>query len=108
MKDKRICEALCNPWIAQPVGCGERQGRREPHRWMVHDAQHRSNRCNMKHEYTAVIKEEDDWWIGWIEEIPGVNCQEKTYDELKDTLEVTLKEALEFNPKPSQLEWFRL
>lgn len=62
----------------------------------------------MKHEYTAVIKEEDNWWIGWIEEIPGVNCQEKTYDELKDTLEVTLKEALGFNPKPSQLEWFRL
>ncbi|WP_133513196.1 type II toxin-antitoxin system HicB family antitoxin [Candidatus Thiosymbion oneisti] len=51
----------------------------------------------MKHEYTAIIKEEDNWWIGWIEEVPGVNCQEKTYDELKNTLEVTLKEALEFN-----------
>ncbi len=51
----------------------------------------------MKHEYTAIVKKEDDWWIGWIQEIPGVNCQEKTYDELKDALEVTLKEALEFN-----------
>ncbi|WP_089724651.1 type II toxin-antitoxin system HicB family antitoxin [Candidatus Thiosymbion oneisti] len=51
----------------------------------------------MKHEYTAIIKEEDNWWIGWIEEVPGVNCQEKTYDELKNTLEVTLKEVLEFN-----------
>jgi len=51
----------------------------------------------MKNEYTAVLKHEDDWWVGWIEEIPGVNCQEKTYEELKDTLEVTLKEALEFN-----------
>lgn len=55
----------------------------------------------MKHEYTAVIKQEDEWWIGWIEEIPGVNCQEKTYEELKETLEVTLKEALEFNRKDS-------
>lgn len=51
----------------------------------------------MKNEYTAVIKEEDGWWVGWIEEVPGVNCQEKTYKELKETLEVTLKEALEFN-----------
>ena len=51
----------------------------------------------MKNEYTAVVKQEDDWWVGWIEEIPGVNCQEKTYEELKETLSITLKEALEFN-----------
>ena len=23
-------------------------------------------------EYTAVIKQDDVWWIGWIEEVPGV------------------------------------
>jgi len=51
----------------------------------------------MKNEYTAVVKKEDDWWVGWIEEVPGVNCQEKTHQELKESLEVTLKEALEFN-----------
>lgn len=51
----------------------------------------------MKKEFTAVIKQEDDWWVGWIEEVPGVNCQEKTLEELKETLAVTLKEALEFN-----------
>jgi predicted RNase H-like HicB family nuclease len=51
----------------------------------------------MKSEYTAVVKQEDDWWVGWIEEVPGVNCQERTYDELRETLEVTLKEALELN-----------
>jgi predicted RNase H-like HicB family nuclease len=51
----------------------------------------------MKNEYTAIVKQEDEWWVGWIEEIPGVNCQEKTYPELKESLEVTLKEALEFN-----------
>jgi len=51
----------------------------------------------MKNEYTAIIKKEDDWWIGWIEEVPGVNCQEKSYEELKETLEITLREALEFN-----------
>ena len=51
----------------------------------------------MKNEYTAIIKKEDDWWVGWIEEVPGVNCQEETYEELKETLEITLREALEFN-----------
>ncbi|MDA8403874.1 MAG: type II toxin-antitoxin system HicB family antitoxin [Desulfobacteraceae bacterium] len=49
----------------------------------------------MKNEYTVVIKKEGNWWIGWIEEVPGVNCQEKTYKELTETLEVTLKEALD-------------
>ncbi len=51
----------------------------------------------VKQEYTAVIKQEGDWWIGWIEEVPDVNCQESTYEALKETLEITLKEALEFN-----------
>lgn len=46
--------------------------------------------------YTAVIKQEDDWWIGWIEEVPGVNCQEPTRDELLETLSITLAEALAF------------
>ena len=51
----------------------------------------------MKREYTAVIKQEDDWWIGWIEEVPGVNCQERTREELMGTLRITLKEALAYS-----------
>jgi predicted RNase H-like HicB family nuclease len=51
----------------------------------------------MNTNYTAVIKEEGDWWIGWIEEIPGVNCQEASREELLATLRVTLREALELN-----------
>jgi len=51
----------------------------------------------MRNKYTAVIKKEDNWWIGWVEEIPGVNCQEKTREELLETLNITLKEALEIN-----------
>ncbi|MBI5182935.1 MAG: type II toxin-antitoxin system HicB family antitoxin [Nitrospinae bacterium] len=53
----------------------------------------------MNTEYTAVVKQEGEWWIGWIEEIPGVNCQERTHEELMENLRVTLKEALEFNRK---------
>ena len=48
-------------------------------------------------EYTAVIKPDGDWWIGWIEEVTGVNCQEASRDKLQETLKITLGEALEFN-----------
>nr|VFJ91494.1 MAG: Uncharacterised protein family (UPF0150) [Candidatus Kentron sp. H]VFJ99943.1 MAG: Uncharacterised protein family (UPF0150) [Candidatus Kentron sp. H] len=51
----------------------------------------------MNTEYTAVVKQDGKWWIGWIQEVPGVNCQEETYEALKETLRITLKEALEFN-----------
>lgn len=51
----------------------------------------------MNQTYTAVIKQDGDWWIGWIEEISGVNCQEKTREELIQALKETLQEALEFN-----------
>ena len=51
----------------------------------------------MNNVYTAVIKQDGNWWIGWIQEIPGVNCQEATREELLSTLKVTLQEALEFN-----------
>ena len=51
----------------------------------------------MNQEYTAVIKEDDGCWVGWIEEIPGVNCQEKTRPELVESLREVLQEALEMN-----------
>lgn len=51
----------------------------------------------MPNRYTAITKKDGDWWIGWIEEIPGVNCQERTHDELLESLKDALKEALELN-----------
>lgn len=51
----------------------------------------------MSQTFTAVVQQRDDWWIGWIEEIPGVNCQEGTRAELLDTLQVTLREVLALN-----------
>lgn len=51
----------------------------------------------MNTQYTAVVKNDGDWWIGWIEEVPGVNCQEPTKDKLLESLRITLKEALELN-----------
>ena len=51
----------------------------------------------MQNTYNAIMKQDGDWWIGWIEEIPGVNCQERTREELLESLKAALKEALEFN-----------
>ena len=52
--------------------------------------------------YTAVIKPDGGFWIGWIEEIPGVNCQESTKDELLKSLKATLIEAIEFNKEEAK------
>ena len=51
----------------------------------------------MSNTYTAVVKQDSDWWIGWIEEVPGVNCQEESRARLLETLKITLQEAVEFN-----------
>ena len=51
----------------------------------------------MDNQYTAIVKQDGDWWIGWVEEVPGVNCQESTKESLLETLSITLKEALEIN-----------
>lgn len=51
----------------------------------------------MPNSYTAIIQRDSDWWIGWIEEVPGVNCQEPTEELLLVSLKQTLAEALELN-----------
>ena len=51
----------------------------------------------MKKGFTAVTKRSGAWWIGWVAEVPGVNCQERTKEALLETLAMTLREALEMN-----------
>ena len=47
--------------------------------------------------YTAVVQQRGTWWIGWIEEVPGVNCQARTREDLLEDLHSALEEALEMN-----------
>ena len=47
--------------------------------------------------YTAVVQKDGRWWIGWIEEIRGVNSQGATREELLGNLRSALGEALEMN-----------
>jgi predicted RNase H-like HicB family nuclease len=49
----------------------------------------------MKAEFTAIIKRDGDWWLGWVEEVPGANAQEKTKEELMVSLREAAKDILE-------------
>lgn len=51
----------------------------------------------LMNQYTAAIQQDGKLWIGWIEEIPGVNGQGATKDELLEDLRSALVEALEIN-----------
>jgi predicted RNase H-like HicB family nuclease len=51
----------------------------------------------MAASFTAVVRQTDKWWIGWVEEVPGVNSQGATREELLDNLRDALDEALEMN-----------
>ena len=51
----------------------------------------------MKMGYTAIVKKDGDWWIGWVEEVPGVNAQERTKKELLISLTEALKDIVELN-----------
>lgn len=53
--------------------------------------------ANMPANYSAVIRHDAKWWIGWVQEIPGVNSQGSSRAELLDNLKSALKEALEMN-----------
>ena len=52
--------------------------------------------------YTAVIRRDDPWWIGWIEEVLGVNSQGETREELISNLREALAEVIEMNRKDAR------
>ena len=53
--------------------------------------------ATMNPEYTAVVKQQGEWWFGWVEEVPGVNGQEHSRAELLESLRGALQEVLELS-----------
>ena len=51
----------------------------------------------MNQAYTAVVKRDGEWWIGWVEEVPGVNAQEESRELLLTSLREVVSEALVMN-----------
>lgn len=56
----------------------------------------------MMNQYTAAIQRDGDFWIGWIEEVPGVNSQGASREELMENLQSALQEALAMNRQDAQ------
>jgi len=58
-------------------------------------------------KYRAIIKQEDNWWIGWLVDLPGVNAQERTYEELIESLKIGAEDMLSLDvnlPKDARIE----
>jgi predicted RNase H-like HicB family nuclease len=51
----------------------------------------------MQREFTAVIEKRGRWYIGTVEEIPGVNTQGRTLAEVRRNLKEAVQLILETN-----------
>ena len=48
-------------------------------------------------KFTAIYKKRMRWYVGWVEEVPGVNTQGKTLKECKENLKEALTLIIETN-----------
>jgi len=55
-------------------------------------------------QFTAVYKKSGKWYLGWIEEISGVNTQGRTLKEVKENLKEALLLIIETNRLLSKKE----
>jgi predicted RNase H-like HicB family nuclease len=46
-------------------------------------------------EYHATIEKTQGWWIGWLDDLPGVNAQERTQEELLESLKIGAEDLLD-------------
>ncbi len=55
--------------------------------------------------FTAVYEKDGDWWIGYVEELPGANAQGKTLDECRESLREAVELILEANRELTRREF---
>ena len=55
-------------------------------------------------KYRAVMKKSDGWWIGWLVDLPGVNAQEKSREELIESLKIGAEDMLMLPVHPEGAE----
>ena len=51
----------------------------------------------MENKFTAVFERDGEWWIAYVEELPGANTQGKTLDEARENLKEAVAMVLEAN-----------
>jgi predicted RNase H-like HicB family nuclease len=58
----------------------------------------------MDNNFTAVFEQDGDWWIGYVEELPGANTQGQTLDEARENLKEAVALILEANRELAERE----
>ena len=58
----------------------------------------------MVSQFTAVFEQEGDWWIGFVEELPGANTQGATLAEARENLREAVALILEANRELAERE----
>ena len=58
----------------------------------------------MENSYTAVFQKTEDWWIAFVEEVPGANTQGRTIDEARENLKEAVELILKSNRELSERE----
>ena len=48
-------------------------------------------------KFTAIFERDGDWWIGYVEELPGANTQGRTLEEARENLKETVQLIIEAN-----------
>jgi len=58
----------------------------------------------MENKFTAVFEQVGEWWIGYVEELPGANTQGKTLEETRVNLKEAVQLIIEANRKLARRE----
>lgn len=58
----------------------------------------------MTNTFTAVFERDGDWWIGYVEELPGANTQGATLDEARENLKEAVELVIEANRELARRE----
>jgi len=58
----------------------------------------------LENHFTAVFQQEGEWWIGYVEELPGANTQGRTLEEARENLKEAVKLIMESNRHLAETE----
>lgn len=58
----------------------------------------------MTNTYTGVFEQVDSWWVGYVEELPGCNVQERTLEEARESLKEAIQLIIEANRELARRE----
>lgn len=55
-------------------------------------------------KFSAVFEQMNDWWFGYVEELPGANAQGRTLDEVRENLREAVQSIIETNRELTRRE----